>query len=177
MTSKQPALLISVRAYGGEGLGLMKQIVSELKGIVNDLEVSSVFRTKGTQLKPRHIHDLKGGNDFEGLAVCLRGRTKLLAQEVLGQLQRIEAHHKDEALRRSAVLNLLVFGTQTLMTPELTIPHPEFHREPEQLIPAAEIWSDCVHPILQLTLQALVPRLSSENTMEFYAQGKSLLDF
>lgn len=175
--AKGSALLISVRTYGGEGLSLMKQIVRELLDSISDLEVSSVFRTKGTNLKPRHIHDLKGTNEFEGLAVCLRGHTKLSAHEVLGQLQRIEAQHKNEALRRSAVLNLLVFGSQTLMTPELTIPHPEFHREPEQLIPAAEIWADCSHPILHLTLQALVPRLSSENTMEFYAQGKSLLDF
>ena len=176
MKKAQPAL-ISVRTFGGEGLTLLKQVLQDLRDPLHEMQVSSVFRMKGSHLKPRHIHDLKGRNDFEGLAIGLRGKMLLSAYEALGCLQRIESQYKNETLRRSAVLNLLIYGSQTLMTPELTIPHPEFHREPEQLIPAAEVWPECEHPILHLTLQALVPRLSSENMMEFYAQGKTLLDF
>ena len=78
--------------------------------------------------------------------------TTLEASELLHVLQRIETAHG--RVRPAGVVNaprtldldLLLFGKDTVATPELTVPHPRMHLRAFVLVPLLEIAPDAVIP-------------------------------
>ena len=78
--------------------------------------------------------------------------TTLEASELLHVLQRIENAHG--RVRPAGVVNaprtldldLLLFGKDTVATPELTVPHPLMHLRAFVLVPLLEIAPDAVIP-------------------------------
>ena len=78
--------------------------------------------------------------------------TTLAASELLHVLQRIENAHG--RVRPAGVVNaprtldldLLLFGKDTVATPELTVPHPRMHLRAFVLVPLLEITPDAVIP-------------------------------
>lgn len=78
--------------------------------------------------------------------------TTLAASELLHVLQRIENAHG--RVRPAGVVNaprtldldLLLFGNETVATPELTVPHPRMHLRAFVLVPLLEIAPDAVIP-------------------------------
>jgi 7,8-dihydro-6-hydroxymethylpterin-pyrophosphokinase len=170
-------VLIGVKSFSNDGLNLLKSIVHGLQKWMTITKVSSVYRVQGIRRKPRHIHDLHRFTSLEGLAVCIKGTSALPPDKILDALHEMEGQFRSEIMHRSASLNLLVVGSLTIATPVLTLPHPEFHEEPEQLVPAVEIWPDYEHPVLGVPLEQLVRNSQSLDTVEFFAQGKTLLDF
>ena len=78
--------------------------------------------------------------------------TTLAASELLHVLQRIEnAHGRVRPVGvvnapRPLDLDLLLFGKDTVATPELTVPHPRMHLRAFVLVPLLEIAPDAVIP-------------------------------
>lgn len=78
--------------------------------------------------------------------------TTLEALELLHVLQRIEnAHGRVRPVGvvnapRTLDLDLLLFGKNTVATPELTVPHPRMHLRAFVLVPLLEIAPDAVIP-------------------------------
>ena len=78
--------------------------------------------------------------------------TTLAASELLHVLQRIEnAHGRVRPVGvvnapRTLDLDLLLFGKDTVATPELTVPHPRMHLRAFVLVPLLEIAPDAVIP-------------------------------
>lgn len=78
--------------------------------------------------------------------------TTLEASELLHVLQRIENAHgrvRPEGVvnaPRTLDLDLLLFGKDTVATPELTVPHPRMHLRAFVLVPLLEIAPDAVIP-------------------------------
>ena len=78
--------------------------------------------------------------------------TTLEASELLHVLQRIEnAHGRVRPVGvvnapRTLDLDLLLFGKDTVATPELTVPHPRMHQRAFVLVPLLEIAPDAVIP-------------------------------
>lgn len=78
--------------------------------------------------------------------------TTLEASELLHVLQRIEnAHGRVRPVGvvnapRTLDLDLLLFGKDTVVTPELTVPHPRMHLRAFVLVPLLEIAPDAVIP-------------------------------
>jgi 2-amino-4-hydroxy-6-hydroxymethyldihydropteridine diphosphokinase len=69
--------------------------------------------------------------------------TQLRAHDLLAQLQAIELAHGRERPYRNAPrtldLDLLLYGSEAIATPELTVPHPRLHERAFVLQPLAEI--------------------------------------
>lgn len=169
--------IIAVKVFSHKGPILLKNIVTEIQASFRIVRVSSIYRMEGERRNPQHIHDLKRISNYEGMCLAVRTESSEPPEAVMQTLRAIEHNFRSEILHRSASLNYLVCDDITTMSPRLTLPYPEFHRFGEYLIPAAEIWGDFVHPVLKKSLLVLKSELPSSEGIEFYAQGKTLLDF
>lgn len=88
------------------------------------------------------------GPDYLNAVVALR--TTMTPSEVLAQLQRIERNHGRERSMRNAPrtldLDLLLYGHQSIDTPELTVPHPRLHQRAFVLLPLVDLLPTAVIP-------------------------------
>lgn len=74
-------------------------------------------------------------------------------------------------------LILLAYDHVVIMSPRLTLPYPLLHTDPLIIRCASEIWGTYEHPIFMKTLGEISRTASSISAVEFYTQGKSLVDF
>lgn len=175
--TKSQAVILSIKVHSSDGLTLLKSSLKEFTKVVNPIAISSVYRVQSESEVSAHIHDLRSHAVFEGLVVAMSCFSPLPPEPLAQELRKVEAQFKNEALRQSVSVSLNFYGSSTLMTPTLTIPDPEFHLHPENVLPAAEISASFVHPVLQKTLRELAKPFVSVPWGEFVAQGKAMLDF
>ena len=101
---------------------------------------SSLYRTAPVGCGPQP--------DYINAVACIA--TQLPASELLTALLAIEARHgrrRDTPLAaRTLDLDLLLYGTQEIRRPELTVPHPRMHLRAFVIVPLAEIAPDCPIP-------------------------------
>jgi 2-amino-4-hydroxy-6-hydroxymethyldihydropteridine diphosphokinase len=94
--------------------------------------VSSIYRTAPIDAL---------GPDFLNAVAMLE--TRLGPDELLTELQRIEAEHGRERPYRNAPrtldLDVLLYGDATVVSPRLTVPHPRLHERAFALVPLAEV--------------------------------------
>lgn len=108
---------------------------------VDVMVVSSFYRTAPVE---------SSGPDYVNAVAEVE--TTLEASELLHVFQRIENAHG--RVRPAGVVNaprtldldLLLFGKDTVATPELTVPHPRMHLRAFVLVPLLEIAPDAVIP-------------------------------
>jgi 2-amino-4-hydroxy-6-hydroxymethyldihydropteridine diphosphokinase len=92
-------------------------------------------------------------------------RTELGPLNLLHALMTIERDHgRDRSAGiakgpRTLDLDLLLYDDFVMVTPELTVPHPEMHRRAFVLEPLAEIAPDLWHPAQHATVSELLRRL------------------
>jgi 2-amino-4-hydroxy-6-hydroxymethyldihydropteridine diphosphokinase len=60
-------------------------------------------------------------------------------------------------------LDILLFGEEVMNSQELTVPHPRMHLRRFVLVPMAQLAPQAVHPVLGLTMEALLERLPGSN--------------
>jgi 2-amino-4-hydroxy-6-hydroxymethyldihydropteridine diphosphokinase len=140
----------AVRAYVGVGSNLddpLQQVIRALAALeglpaTRCAARSSLYRSRplGEVAQP----------DFINAVVLLE--TRLAAHDLLRALQRIEAdqgraRRADEHWGpRTLDLDLLLYGTEHIDDPQLTVPHPELSRRDFVLYPMSEIDPDLVIP-------------------------------
>jgi 2-amino-4-hydroxy-6-hydroxymethyldihydropteridine diphosphokinase len=79
----------------------------------------------------------------------------LLIERRLGRVRHVARRYGP----RTIDLDLVLFGDQVIDTPDLKLPHPEYHRRAFVLVPLAEIEPRLVHPLLGLTAEELLAQI------------------
>jgi len=171
------AVLISIKTFSSQRTNLIQEALRKVAQCTKIEQASCVYRVERIAESWTGLRDLKKEERLEGLAIVIKARTKLGPEELLGKLERVQADLQREVLQRSLSINLMCYESEIIMLPSLSLPHPEMHLRPEEVVPAVEIWPDFFHPVLKKTMVQLSQNFKNDKWGEFYAQGKPLLDF
>jgi 2-amino-4-hydroxy-6-hydroxymethyldihydropteridine diphosphokinase len=143
-------VLLGLGANLGEPRHQLAEAVARLRGVVEEVRVSSVYRTEpvGHREQP----------DFYNLVVG--GWTSLPPEALLREVLSIERALGRERTFANAPrridIDLLAYGGVVMETPELTLPHPGIAHRGFVLHPLAEVAPEWVHPVLARTARELL---------------------
>ena len=157
-------VLISIKMIAG--VEILKRLVNELKLISWDLEFSSVY----VQFETEQRYDFDAN-----MVTVLKMNTSLDSKELAKKLKDTQNYLLSFTGPERVKITPLVMGQETLMVPDLTLPHPSLHVDPLVIRCATEVWGSFEHPILKKTLHDLARTLPPITNAEFMLQGKSLV--
>jgi 2-amino-4-hydroxy-6-hydroxymethyldihydropteridine diphosphokinase len=138
----------------GSNLGDSLAILQQALQVLNALEgVGVKVRSQLYQTAPI------GPPQPDYLNCCALLHTRLTPAALLVQLLVVEQHfgrvRQERWGPRLLDLDLLLFGSDVIQTPELVVPHPRMHERAFVLIPLRDIAADWQHPILGQTIAEL----------------------
>lgn len=170
-------VLISLKTFSNKGTEALKLAVRAMSEKFSIVQVSSVYKVSRRAESLAGIRDIKKEERLDALAMVVKATTTVSPSAALEALNQIEVRLQKEALKRTISFNLVVYDQRIVMLPGLSLPHPEMHIRPEELVLAAEVWADYLHPVLKQELRVLARDFINEEWGEFYALGTPLLDF
>ena len=92
--------------------------------------------------------------------------TNVTSSQMMARLLRIEyllgRRDKSQKKPRTADLDILLFGSEHVDTPFLTLPHPRMHLRKFVLAPLAEIAPNLVHPTLHKEIHEILEELQDD---------------
>jgi 2-amino-4-hydroxy-6-hydroxymethyldihydropteridine diphosphokinase len=129
----------------GANLGDAQQAVLDAADAIGRLPLTTVTRRSSLY---RSAPVDAGGPDYVNAVVEVR--TGLSAPELLAQLQQVELGAGRTRPYRNAPrtldLDLLLYGSASIASERLTVPHPRMNERAFVLLPLAEIAPQCVPP-------------------------------
>lgn len=97
-------------------------------------------------------------------------RTVLQAGDLLQALQAVERRMgRERDVRwgpRVIDLDILLYGQEVIQSPDMDIPHPEFHKRRFVLVPFNEIAPYALHPAFGVSIHGLLERLEDKLQVE-----------
>jgi 2-amino-4-hydroxy-6-hydroxymethyldihydropteridine diphosphokinase len=138
-------IILSLGSNVGEGATAIQQALGRLTGIVEDLKVSSLYRSVPMYVtdQPAFLNAVAIGNTDVGPLPLLR-----LVKEIETSLGRIERFRWGP---REIDIDIVAYGSLVYRYLEkdgltLQIPHPRFHERRFVLAPLDEISPNCIIP-------------------------------
>ena len=116
------------------------------------IKASTIYRTAawGKTDQPDFLNQAVGvETEFPATRVL---KEILEAERIMGRMRSVKWSE------RLIDIDILFYGNSVVNTPELTIPHPQLPHRRFALVPLAEISPDFIHPLLNLTIAALLER-------------------
>ena len=140
---------LSLGSNLGDCQANLRNAVGRLLDLGDVIEVSSIYETEPV--------DFVDQPWFVNCAVAVR--TELIPRDFLKGILAIE---KSMGRRRTQPkgprlidIDILLFGAQTIQTPDLAVPHPAMAQRRFVLEPLSEIAPEVVHPTLKKTIREL----------------------
>ncbi len=110
------------------------------------------------------------------LNCVVEGETELPAGTLLGKLREIEMHMGSKKLiakgPRILDIDILLYGDETIATPELQVPHPRMTQRRFVLVPLVEIAPDVRHPSWHATAKDLLATTNDRSEVRRVAFAK-----
>jgi len=150
---------LSLGSNLGDRQSNLRSATGRLLELGDVVEVSSLYETE-----PIEVTDQPW---FLNCAVAVR--TELMPREFLAGILAIEKAmgrvRSQPKGPRVIDIDILLFGAQTINTPELTVPHPAMTERRFVLKPLAEIAPDVIHPTTKKTIRELLDKLPRDGAI------------
>ncbi|MCC6276901.1 MAG: 2-amino-4-hydroxy-6-hydroxymethyldihydropteridine diphosphokinase [Oligoflexia bacterium] len=164
--------IVSLGSNFGDRKEMLKKAVERISFGCKITGISNVYETfpkTGAHLKPylNCCVSIETDMDPKGLMLFLVEIERQLVAESTGAS---ETHHPIDC-------DLIAVGQEVVMTPQLTLPHPDAHRRAFVMIPLADFKADWVHPILEKNAETLAQEAFWDGWGRYHSPGQSLLDF
>jgi len=157
MASSSVRVAVALGSNLGDRHEHMRWACDRLSRLLTGVRTSSVIETP-----PFEVPDPDAQGPY--LNAVLTGATALSADQLLAELQALEAERGRARTHRNAArtldLDLILFGDAVLDQPALKVPHPRFRERAFVLAPLAEVAGDWNDPVTGLTVTALLQRLN-----------------
>jgi len=69
-------------------------------------------------------------------------------------------------------MDILLYGSETIDTPELQVPHPRMHLRRFVLVPLVEIAAEALHPSLKKTVKQLLEETPDRSMVRRFHRAK-----
>ena len=147
----------------GSNLGDSKALVAEAVRAIEDLPHTKLLRS--STLKMTKPYGYTEQPDFVNQVILVD--TDLAPTRLLAELQKIELDmgrvREQKWGPRTIDIDILLMEDQILDTPELRVPHEDFHNRAFALELLCEIDEDLVHPVLGKTMKELLQAIRKDD--------------
>ena len=148
----------------GDRNSFIQKAIDELDKIAEVCNQSKIYETPpwGDTDQPSFLNS------------CVELKCDLPALDLLSELKKIEDLLGRTKTRkwgpRVIDLDLLFYGSETIQSKHLTVPHPELHKRSFVLKPLADIAGQFLHPVLKLSIKQLLDNIDSSEIHEFNSE-------